>query len=199
MSKALREGRGGFRRAVLCCYLVLIALVSGCGVASPSAGTSSAAPASPSPEPSVEQSPDLESFHECSDAAGGYRVRYPGNWLTNDPSPGAPACRALSDVGPFGLPDEIPPYVRVWILLQTTEPQGGGEHTVSEQHLEIGGQPAIRWEQVVDSEFIVIYAVDLPRGGWLVAGTSSSRIGDYAANVAVLDWMMAALVFVPTG
>jgi len=156
--------------------------------------------------PSPDQSPDLQVTNICEDLTVGYRVTFPGNWETNQPSAFVPACRAFSDVGEFGIPDEIPAYVRVWFLLQPGDRLNTPPGMVSERNLTVGNQPGIRWEITDATEpgvapvSIVLYVVDLPTsvggGDWLVAATASGQTGAYETNVAVLDWMMEHLEFV---
>lgn len=162
---------------------------------------------SPAESESPDEPPDLATTNTCEDPSAGYRVVYPGNWSTNQGSGGVPACRAFSDVGVFDLPDEVPTYVRVFILLQSGDQPSAPSGTFSERQLTVDGQQAVRWE-ITDPEepdnapvTRVLYVVDLPAAGsgdaYLLASTTTELIGDYDANVVALDWMMERLEFLP--
>jgi hypothetical protein len=149
----------------------------------------------------AEAAPDLANPKVCTDAAIGYTLSFPGNWFTNNQDASGPSCRAFSDVGPFGVPDEIPAYVRVWILPQDDEP-GDPIGLISEDLRTVSGYSALRREVVLDDAggLLLLYIISLgstsnPR--YLVAATSTEQVGNFATNIAVLDWMMGLIEIGP--
>ena len=173
--------------------------------ASQSANESPSGSAVGTGSPSPDQSPDLLAPNLCEDFTIGYRVAFPGNWETNQPSVEVPACRAFSDVGEFDVPDEVPTYVRVFFIPQDGVRPNTPARAVSERQMTVGDQPAIRWEIVdaaepdTDPVTRVLYVVEIPgaerTADWLLASTTTEQTGDYETNVAVLDWMMERLEF----
>ncbi len=186
---------------------VLAMVLSGCAVGDQgSASTAGSAAASPSlgtpagsasPDSGVA-APDFAHPTPCSDTSIGYTLNYPGNWSTNTATPETPACRAFSTVGPFEVPSEIPEYVRIWILLQDTEPPSDPPGLLSRETVSVGGKSAVRQEVALDDAGGAQLTFIIPLGEpdiFLIAATSTDHLGDYDTNKDVLDWLMAAATF----
>ena len=144
-----------------------------------------------------------ELAERCENPEGGYAVRYPGGWHTNDGSVTAPCSFFHPEA--FELPEASePPPLAVSIGREPVafaDATGGnpGIRIVSSEEVEVAGRPAVRRETDSTGEALfpagvraLEYLVDL-EGETLVAVTRSRGELDFERNRDVLDRIVATL------
>ncbi len=142
---------------------------------------------------------------ECTSAEGGYTLRFPESWYTNTAVGATPACSWFSptsfEVAESGIvPGEIVIEIRV---SETGLGQIPEWPRVSLETVSIGGYEGSRMEDAIpgadgEFEFVYHYAAwldDDALGRKITAHTSSDGQPDYLLHRAVLDRIMASLVF----
>ena len=183
-----------------------VLLLAGCGtteaetsVAATPAGNSSGAAVT---EPVTTSADPVATggTTRCQNPAG-FSVAYPADWSVNSGEV-LPAC-SWFDAEAFVVPEASD--IRTAAITFSVEPADGlgspWPDETGRAPVQVGGRPALRVEQVAGPGFypagtpITSYVVDLGgQGEVLVAATVGLPGADHAANVAVLDALMASLV-----
>ena len=139
----------------------------------------------------------------CVSAEGGFAIRYPDGWHTNDGSV-LPVC-SFFHPEEFELPEGTePPPLAVSVDREPVEfEQVTGEspavRILASEELEVSGRPAVRREVEATGEGLyqagvraLEYLVDLD-GETLIASTRSTGSLSYEENRTILDAMMETL------
>ncbi len=169
---------------------------------SPTDVSSPSTPAAASTEPALSQS--------CPNATDGYTVDYPADWFANDEIQprgqldGVPACRYFAPRPFEALPNAgVPPTVAIGSQLVPEPPLVIGTLLSSRTRTVDGRAATAREYETGEGAFMLPgtlvyeYLIALDGGGFLLAGTDSTRDGDYAEHKRVLDLMLQTLEFTP--
>jgi hypothetical protein len=180
------------------------------GDPSPSPSASADGPSGPIHSMSPEEAfavPD-----ECENPVAGYRISMPDDWYYNTAFDDFDACQWFAPTT-FEVTDSssVPPEVVIVIRVHDadTDHALAGE-VVSREEFTVAGLPAYRLEQVAAPggftfedmvEWVIGLDGTLPGGAsdhgrWLSVTTDTSH-DDFAANVDILDRMIATLVVEP--
>lgn len=151
---------------------------------------------------------DDVAYVTCSNPGDGYEIDYPETWETN-PADVMEPCR-LFDPEPVDVEPEtqIPADIAVRLTIEpvdyetVTAEDPTGEDVSDREESEVAGRPATRIEAEATDDAALRPAgtretrwmIDLGDGRTLVAATTESPEGDYEAEQAVLDEMVATLV-----
>ncbi|MPZ98957.1 MAG: hypothetical protein GEU80_06375 [Dehalococcoidia bacterium] len=216
-SKAPERGHRRPRNAAYLLALLTSALLVACGggeaedtpTSTPVAGTSTAAPATPTVAATADGDPALT--QSCENAQVGFAVRYPDGWATAD-GDAAEACRYFAP-GPLGMPpdgggrapiefargaDGYTELVETMVDSQTLQ-------VLSEEPTEVAGHEATRFEvetskmsgsddsPAAPSSLREYRYVIATGGGALMAVAYGLPDADYEQNRRVLDAMVQTL------